>query len=393
MPQSLQDIKKAWSESLPQTFVLLGRSSCSILPATFSQGRLEDAALKEIRRAWACELAELQEEWKSAPEEGQCETFFRMSSDLPVVSSHGAQFKKVAGASARAWLDTCKRNNHRFLNAVYHKTKHVTYKAFGKEVNVWSNAQGEIATKANVFSSAFGYAALQVRDFTSSSTHDNYNTVSSHVDGGPSSIFLAITLEGSRLFEIEDKDGNSIKVKLGPGSWYVSSPSAYWHKIKKADSDSCTVLVLRSGFLERRYSGGTVNAKGKRTCGWIQGSRIAFETVMPRIHTIMMKEPFQMAGLTSTPMPRRIVGRPERNRNVLRYSKLRVSLAYEGAAWTKADVLDHCSGKLCKIKALESQIVDQEARASARLLKRKVTSLKACAAAKKHCRSKRARKH
>ena len=108
--------------------------------------------------------------------------------------------------------------------------------------------------------------------------------------------YLAVALDGSRSLEIETIDKEVFRQQLEPGSFYVSSPSSFWHTVEPVipdagQSGSQTSLVVRSAVLLRRISGGRakVNEDGQieRTNGMIYGTRRGFEDLSKRVSDIM----------------------------------------------------------------------------------------------------------
>ena len=79
-----------------------------------------------------------------------------------------------------------------------------------------------------------------------------------HVDGGPSLVFLSLTLYGERVVEIERDDGSRARFHVRPGDWCITSPSSFWHcvlAVPGGEQESVT-LLLRSAVLVKRRSGG-----------------------------------------------------------------------------------------------------------------------------------------
>ena len=107
-----------------------------------------------------------------------------------------------------------------------------------------------------------------------------------HCDGGPSIIFLAITLSGERWLEIECVDpitGDVDEVRrlhCRPGHDYLSSPACFWHRVRPVQCPQSKgpqrTLILRSNSLKWRISGGMLNESGCRSTGMVYGTGEAF---------------------------------------------------------------------------------------------------------------------
>ena len=118
-----------------------------------------------------------------------------------------------------------------------------------------------------------------------------------HVDGGPSLVFLCLTLEGERLLETETTEGRR-RVHLRPGDWYLTSPACFWHRVLAVPGgpESSTTLLLRSAMLIRRLSGGGHDKLRPevRNHGMPHATRRGFEHLAPEIARIIENAPFCM---------------------------------------------------------------------------------------------------
>ena len=118
-----------------------------------------------------------------------------------------------------------------------------------------------------------------------------------HVDGGPSLVFLCLTLEGERILEIETTEGRR-RIHLRAGDWYLTSPACFWHRVLAvpAGSEASTSLLLRSAVLIRRLSGGGLFKRRPevRSPGWPNAARRSLEELAPQIAQIIENRPFFM---------------------------------------------------------------------------------------------------
>ena len=79
------------------------------------------------------------------------------------------------------------------------------------------------------------------------------------MDGGPSLVFLSLTLYGERVVEIERDDGSRARFHVRPGDWCITSPSSFWHcvlAVPGGGEQESVTLLLRSAVLVKRRSGG-----------------------------------------------------------------------------------------------------------------------------------------
>ena len=140
---------------------------------------------------------------------------------------------------------------------------------------------------------AFCYASI--KDFASGAAN-----AAPHCDGGPSTIFLAITISGERLLDVECVDpctGELLETKTihcVPGHVYLSSPSCFWHAVRAVPSPSNPgpqrTLILRS--MNWRLSGGRLDHTGTgRTTGFVYGTADAFEEFAPVVSDAIMRVP------------------------------------------------------------------------------------------------------
>ena len=73
-----------------------------------------------------------------------------------------------------------------------------------------------------------------------------------HIDGGPSSPALIISLGGDRVLEVKSKDNKMFRTRLAAGDVYVTTPSAFRHAVVHEGSTRnlvkgmAVVVVLRS---------------------------------------------------------------------------------------------------------------------------------------------------
>merc|ERR1712032_189672 len=63
----------------------------------------------------------------------------------------------------------------------------------------------------------FSYITPQERSWWRVSSDSDKSVSMWHADGGPSTIFMGITLEGSRILQVENTDGERMDLPMHPG--------------------------------------------------------------------------------------------------------------------------------------------------------------------------------
>ena len=108
-----------------------------------------------------------------------------------------------------------------------------------------------------------------LKDYLSGAASGEY-----HCDGGPSAVFMALTVSGERCLEVEAVNPTTgaveqrIRVFCKPGYVYVSSPACFWHRVMPVNSTlpgPQRTLILRGQCLEWRHSGGMEREDGSRS--------------------------------------------------------------------------------------------------------------------------------
>ena len=280
-----------------------GKSATSRVPATFYRSKVTESKLHELRniflpmvqaRPWSKDRVD----YKGRVYR-QREVFFRLSEKAPARDSNGASWKSLGSKAAQHWWKQLHVKNKVFHERLERECRDVQYHTDEGPKNVF-----EVLERGFFAHNIFVYASVQERRWhdqqdMKSATRGGGNTYDYgtwHCDGGPSTIFLAVSLDGSRSLEIETTDKEVLRQQLEPGSFYVSSPSSFWHTVEPVIPDagqpgSQTSLIVRSAVLLRRISGGRakVNEDGQieRTHGMIFGTRRGFEDLSKRVSDIM----------------------------------------------------------------------------------------------------------
>ncbi len=261
---------------VPPKLCFFGRGgtpgSCSLLPMALRGGRLSDGALAAARRAWA-----------HLPEHG-----FRMTDRVPPRRTNGGIWKELAPPAARAWFEGLRSKSAVFWEAL---AAAATHDSNGGERPSWDGAVSDCV---------FAYGGLKRTTATEgfvSVAEAAESDSGFHVDGGPSLVFLCLTLEGERLLEIETAEGRQ-RIHLRSGDWYLTSPACFWHRVLAVPGgpESSTTLLLRSAVLTRGVSGGG-HFKLRpevRSHGMPYATRRGLEELAPQIARIIEGAPFFM---------------------------------------------------------------------------------------------------
>jgi len=134
-----------------------------------------------------------------------------------------------------------------------------------------------------------GHDAQDVHD-----VHDVHDVW--HCDGGASTIFLAITLKGSRKLIIENNKKVRKTIVLNEGDCYLSQTSGFWHCVSPGEFEngysSCTALIFRSTVLAKRLSGGFENLTTKFRSGGrhICKTKKIFENLSEKVYDAILND-------------------------------------------------------------------------------------------------------
>ena len=104
-----------------------------------------------------------------------------------------------------------------------------------------------------------------------------------HVDGGPSQVFFAMSLEGERVVGLEEEGGRRHRLLLRPGDWHLSSPACIRHRVIRAGPVPSAMLLLRIAVPVRRAS---------ERC--VFGTRDCFERLAAATADIIGKTPLKL---------------------------------------------------------------------------------------------------
>ena len=125
-----------------------------------------------------------------------------------------------------------------------------------------------------------------------------------HCDGGPSAVFMALTVSGERCLEVEAVNPTTgavekrIPIFCKPGHVYVSSPACFWHRVRPVSSPPPgpqRTLILRSQCLEWRHSGGMIREDGSRSGGRINKTKHAFERLSVVVSEALARHELSLA--------------------------------------------------------------------------------------------------
>eukprot|EP00931_Biecheleriopsis_adriatica_P031187 TRINITY_DN18315_c0_g1_i1.p1 TRINITY_DN18315_c0_g1~~TRINITY_DN18315_c0_g1_i1.p1 ORF type:complete len:524 (-),score=93.21 TRINITY_DN18315_c0_g1_i1:104-1675(-) len=287
-----------------------GCSSLSKVPISFYLSR-DDQALRYMQSiflplletvAWGPWALDDSQRWSR-----QRQVYVKLSKKAHFLKSNGGDWLNPAPREARKWWNELCNVNTDFFQRIEGRCKDVKFTMKNQasvetEVDAFLNmAPGEF--KHNLLT----YATVQQKEFAQDSgsrpassdqaeAHNSYDYGAWHVDGGPSSLFLAASLQGSRTLQIENSAGHRMQKILDPGSFYISQPSGFWHSVDfHGSSASFTSLILRSGVLKRRISGGREQVKNgirTRSRGMVYATRAGFEQLSSIVSDVIA-ETFQ----------------------------------------------------------------------------------------------------
>ena len=229
-------------EALPraetQIMRFRGKSGTSHVNVSLRRGQLSPQGLARLRAAFAVEITTPLPPSKNTP--GDAEVFFRMSDKVCAQKTNGGYFDQVASDPARQWLLDLRQRNQDFLEA-FAPLAGETYRTNAGPKPAWDGQPAD---------ALFGLGCIVTRLGAKSEESDE----GMHVDGGPSLLFLAISLSGDRIVEFEEADGRRQRLMLREGDWYLSSPACIRHRVVRASDEPSTTLLLRAAVLARRAS-------------------------------------------------------------------------------------------------------------------------------------------
>jgi len=239
----------------------------------------------------------------------QREIHFRFSEKAPAKRSNGADWKCLASQSARKWWRGLQDKNQGFFKHLERKCHDIKY-----DTNNGPKSAFSVSSDGDFAHNIFVYASVQQREWCSGGAAsptpgaaNTYDYGTWHCDGGPSTVFCALGLDGARQLQAEASDGSVFTVDLPAGSFYISSPSGFWHTVEPIFTRDCTTttqtsLIMRSACLLRRISGGrhTVNKDGmiKSSSGMPYATKSGFELlcrqVCDTISTVLKDDEFRL---------------------------------------------------------------------------------------------------
>ena len=250
---------------------LHGKSSSSVVPFCLRQCVLSGASLAALTLACNSFAAEAPQScWISRDGGTGRELPFRTHPGVAMKTCQGTNFRLLASASMTQLHSEIVSSLQSFLDEVREKARDISYK-HGKRV------RPAVCEGRDGFFGSYGV----LKDYPSGVASCEY-----HCDGGPSAIFMALTVSGERCLEVEAVNPTTgavekrIPIFCKPGHVYVSSPACFWHRVRPVSSPPPgpqRTLILRSQCLEMRHSGGMTKVDGSRSGGWVNSTKHAFE--------------------------------------------------------------------------------------------------------------------
>ena len=220
-------------EALPraetQIMRFRGKSGTSHVNVSLRRGQLSPQGLARLRAAFAVEI--------TTPLLPLTNT---MSDKVCAQKTNGGYFDQVASDPARQWLLDLRERSQDFWEA-FAPLAGETYRTNAGPKPAWDGQPAD---------ALFGLGCIVTRLGAKSEESDE----GMHVDGGPSLLFLAISLSGDRIVEFEEADGRRQRLMLREGDWYLSSPACIRHRVVRASDEPSTTLLLRTAVLARRAS-------------------------------------------------------------------------------------------------------------------------------------------
>ena len=259
------------------------------VPVVFRKGKIPEDIFNEIKECWKSELKKVENpmEFKDRPWQGeglQSDIHYKYCDEISC-GNQGIKFEESMPDPASQFHKKFMELNNELIESIEKECKDEKFDTCGEKRPAFSfDSMGKYPRQ--VKDCVFSIPTLQKRWGGGSKEF--------HVDGGPSMIFLAITIEGERILEIEldDENGNPTtkKIQIKEGEFYLSSPSSFWHRVLPLEEiDSCTTLLFRSTVLKRRISGGREKEGRKRTKGMKYSTRNCFVSMANKIADIFEK--------------------------------------------------------------------------------------------------------
>ena len=253
-----------------------GKSCNSIVPFSLRECFLSEGSLQVVSAACDSIVQMHDSHWSLRDGGHGRQLDFRLCKDAPAISCNGSKFHLDGGFKM-----------HRLHAQLIHALKDLLFDIESHASAIWyQHGMNRVPAfppphvHSDGSSSAFVFGSIKDYPLGTAAS-------SIHCDGGPSMIFLAITLSGERWLEIESVhpetgDIEEIKrVHCTPGHVYLSSPACFWHRVcpdlSPGDKGLQRTLILRSNCLKWRLSGGSVRLDGSRTAGMQYGTADAFE--------------------------------------------------------------------------------------------------------------------
>lgn len=283
-PDILQQISERWKPLVESQGLLTftGRSVTSVVPVALRRGQVSSSVREALRAAFD-EVTSWQPAVERPGGRDYQDAFFRVHEAVKGVRTNGGHWQRLAPKAISDFVARFLKLNRSFVDGVAsYAASRPRHRHKGKQITV-------LESPGSVVENLFAFAAL-IR--CSNGASDMW-----HCDGGPSMIFMAISVEGGRILQFEDAVGNLQSIELREGEVYVSSPSCFWHCVRPLGRKPSKTLVLRSSLLTRRYSGGRGGfAQADRgTSGYPMETKQAFEEAAKAVFGVMQKAPLRFA--------------------------------------------------------------------------------------------------
>lgn len=279
-PTLLQDLQGRWQPMAEARTMLTftGRSVTSVVPVAMRRGRISGSALKALKEAFEGVASWGRRQERPGGRIYQ-DVHFRVRSSVRAAQTNGGNWGKLAHPAVADFVRKFLRANPALVAGLRrYAASRPTHRHKGEEVSIFENPD-------DVADNLFAYAAMYR---CTGGASDMW-----HCDGGPSMIFMSVSVEGGRILQVEDAVGNLRSLELHEGDVYLSSPSCFWHSVRPLSSKTSKTLILRSSILTRRYSGGRGGYKqsDKGTTGYPMETKAAFQEFASVAFNVLSRGP------------------------------------------------------------------------------------------------------
>lgn len=259
-----------------------GRSVTSIVPVVLRRGRISPSALRSLANAFENVDAKHWKRFTKQANRPEREAHFRSRETVIPSSTNGGSWKVLAPQGVQDFISEFLQNNRQLVEGIKQlPASRQTYRHLGETRPVFEQPR-------NISNNLFAY--VQMSSFPEGAS-DTW-----HCDGGPSMVFMAVSVQGERILQIEDAVGKLTSIHLHEGDVYVSTPCSFWHSVKPIGRKPSKTLILRSSILKNRYSGGRNNSyrqTDKGTTGYPMETKEAFENMAEAMSDLLRDVPIR----------------------------------------------------------------------------------------------------